>query len=238
MTSVEELTLWTVQPACAWSKLQKDGVLRADARRVRRVHRQAYEWLARQMEERVGGRPSERALPLWAWYQWSGTACRKPDLRSCGYMPRDERCVCIEFEVSDRLVLLSDFELWHYVMNYWYLPKTLNDGEDFEAELSRRGLSFYKTKPLRDQAYHRRIAESWNRIFDLNWADRARGIALPRASKCIQATLWELRRDQVRDVRFFRARWDSSARGEPGVCNRIGRTHTVCASEAHPRPRS
>ncbi len=112
----------------------------------------------------------------------------------------------IEFEVNDRLVLLSDFELWHYVLNYWYLPKSLRDADDFEAELSRRGLSFYRTKPLRDRALHRRIAESWNRIFDLDWADKARGIAHPRASKCIQATLWELKRDQVREVRFFRAR--------------------------------
>jgi len=203
---MKEVTLWTVQLAGAWAKIQEDGVLRTDGRRVRREYRQAYEWLARQMEERLGCRPSEKALPLWAWYQWNGATCTKPDLRSCGHVPKGERGVRIEFEISDRLVLLSDFELWHYALNYWYLPESLKDAEDFEAELSRRGLSFYKTKPLRDRAFHGKIAESWSRIFDLDWADKERGIAHPRARKSIQASLWELGRDQVRDVRFFRAR--------------------------------
>ncbi len=121
-------------------------------------------------------------------------------------MPKDESCVRIEFEVSDRLALLSDFELWHYVLNYWHLPKSLKDDEAFEAELLRHGLSCCKTKPLPDKAYHTKVASSWSRIFDLDWAGRARSIANPRAEKCIQAALWKLRLEQVKDVRFFRAR--------------------------------
>jgi len=200
------MRLWTVQSAGVWSKLRSTGLVRSDARRVLRRYRLAYKWMARQMEERLGSRPSVKALPLWAWYQWGGAACRKPDLRACGYMPKGESCVRIEFEVSDRLVLLSDFDLWHYVLNYWYLPRSLQDAADFDAELSRRGLSCYETKPLPDRTCHRMVAASWNRIFDLNWADKARKIAQPRADKCIQATLWELTRDQVTRVRFFQAR--------------------------------
>jgi hypothetical protein len=164
----------------------------------------AYDWMSREMEKRLGCRPSKGALPLWAWYQWNGAACRKPDLRCCGYLPRGESCVRIEFQVDDRFVLLSDFDLWHYVLNYWYLPESLKDEEAFVAELSRRGLSFYKTKPLPDRAWHARIAQSWNRIFDLNWS--AGSISQPRAKKVIQASLWEITLDQVRDVRSFSAR--------------------------------
>ena len=203
---MSSLTLWTVQSARAWAKLQQDGVLRADARRVLRCYRMAYEWMGREMEDRLGCRPSERAQPIWAWYQWNGATHRTPDLRCCGYMPKDEWCVRIELEVSDRLALLSDFELWHYVLNYWYLPPSLKDAEAFEAELSRHGLSCRRTKPLPDKAYHTKVAASWSRIFDLDWVDRARSIARPMVEKCIQATLWELRPDQVKDVRFFRAR--------------------------------
>lgn len=130
----------------------------------------------------------------------------KPDLRSSGHLLKGERGVRIEFRVSDRLILLSDFDLWHYVLNYWYLPESEKDAEDFEAELSRRGLSYYSTKPLRNAAFHKKITESWARIFDLDWADRKQSIAHPRAKKSIQASCWELRRNQVRDVRFFRAR--------------------------------
>jgi len=203
---VRKLTLWTVQSAGAWAKLKQDGALRADARRILRYYRGAYDWMSQEMERRLGYRPSKGALPLWAWYQWNGATCRRPDLRCSGYMPRDERCVRIEFDISERFVLLSDFDLWHYVLNYWYLPKSLKDDEAFEAELARHGLSSYKARPLQDQAYHGRITESWKRIFDLDWADRARVIGHPRAEKAIQASLWVLRRDQVKDVRFFRAR--------------------------------
>ena len=145
-------------------------------------------------------------MPLWAWFQCDGATCMKPDLRSSGHLLKGERGVRIEFRVSDRLILLSDFDLWHYVLNYWYLPESQKDDEAFESELSRRGLSFYKEKPLRNAAFHRKITESWARIFDLDWTDRGRSITPTRAKKSIQASFWELRRNQVRDVRFFRAR--------------------------------
>ncbi len=200
------MILWTIQSVAAWSRLQREGVLRADGRRVHGRYRQAYEWLAQQMAERLGCRPSENTLPLWAWFQWKEATCRRPDLRSCGYLPPGDRGVRIEFEISSRLVLLSDFDLWHYALNHWYLPESQQDDEDFESELSRRGLSFYQDKPLRDAASHRRITESWSRIFDLDWTDRDQSIARPRAKKSIQASFWELRAEQVRLVQLFTAR--------------------------------
>jgi hypothetical protein len=198
--------LWTIQSVAAWSRLQKDGVLRADGRRIRRRYRWAYEWLARQMSERIGCRPSEKTLPLWAWSQWNGAKCRKPDLRSSGYLPPGDRGVRIEFEISDRLVLLSDFDLWHYALNCWYLPESQQDDEEFKSELSRRGMSFYKEKPLRDAELHKRIPESWIRIFDMDWADTDQSIARPRAKKSIQASFRELRAEQVRHAQLFTAR--------------------------------
>jgi hypothetical protein len=36
---------------------------------------------------------------------------------------------------------LSDFDLWHYVLNYWYLPESEAEGEEFELELKQYGLS-------------------------------------------------------------------------------------------------
>ena len=42
-----------------------------------------------------------------------------------------------------------------------------HEAETFEAELAAQGLSFFKQKPIPNDRYHRRIVESWNRIFDL-----------------------------------------------------------------------
>jgi hypothetical protein len=38
-----------------------------------------------------------------------------------------ETGVRLELEIPDGTALLSDFSLWHYPLNYWYLPST---GED------------------------------------------------------------------------------------------------------------
>lgn len=195
------MILWTIQRVEAWKKLNKDGVLSGCQQYVEPYFLEAYQWLIEQMKTRIGPQLQPDAFPIWAWYQWEGQR-KKPDLRSSGHLPKGEWGVRIEFEAGAQQVLLSDFDLWHYVLNYWYLPKSLAEGELLEAELEDHGLSFYESKPLPDINYHRQIVESWQRIFDLDWY--AEGITDER--KSIQATLWELRLDNVRDVREFKAR--------------------------------
>lgn len=101
-------------------------------------------------------------------------------------------------------MLLSDFTLWHHVLNYWYIPLSEAEGEAFELELDQRGLSFFLDKPLPDPLYHERIVQSWERVFDLDWCDPA--FTDPFEQKAIQATLWELREEQIRDCTYFTAR--------------------------------
>jgi hypothetical protein len=169
-----------------------------------------YAWMARQMERRLKTpRPSKDALPIWAWYQWEGVNRRRPDLRAGGYLSKAERGVRVELEVADDRVLLSDFDLWHYVLNYWYLPTTEKDGKAFEEKLARAGLSFYgcdHQHPLANNRYGREIERSWERIFDVGWADRGRAIAHPPQEKSIQATLWEVYLGDVVGAREFTAR--------------------------------
>ena len=183
------MTLWTIQSIAAWKILQREQVLFADQRYSEALFLDAYKWMAKKMEYRIEPESEITSLPLWAWYQWEGKR-RKPDLRSSGYLSKGQRGVRIEFEQSDKGVLLSDFELWHYVLNYWYLPRTVADGEAFEAELSEHNLSFFEMKPLPVSAYHQRIEDSWDRIFDLDWVDEE--ITHPFGKKSIQATFWKL----------------------------------------------
>jgi len=179
--------------------------LRAERRLADAHHLEAYKWMAGQMRSRLGCRPTPDCLPLWCWSQWSGQKRARPDLRAVAWQwRRGERAVRIEFEMNDDSVLLSDFELWHYVLNYWYLPSSHADGDAFEAELEDQGLSFYKSKPVLDSRYHRRIVQSWERIFDLDW--QAKGIAWPRSKKAVQATIWELPLDSVTSVTEFSGR--------------------------------
>lgn len=148
------------------------------------------------MRFRLGPAATEDAMPLWAWYQYAGSRRRKPDLRSGGYLPKGERGVRLELEMDERAVLLSDFDLWHYVLNDWYLPASVEDAETFAAWLAQGA---------EPEGPHRQaIVASWRRIFAIEWA--ARGIAEAKSDKAIQATFWELRLENVRQVQAFVAR--------------------------------
>jgi len=48
---------------------------------------------------------------------------RMPDLRSCGHLPRGIPGIRLELEVEEERVLLSDFSMWHAVLNQTYLAE-------------------------------------------------------------------------------------------------------------------
>lgn len=198
------MKLWTIQSTHAWAELMQNGVLRAKRRHIAHESWQsAYEWMARKMNSQIGPPPEPDCYPIWAWYQWEGHR-KKPDLRYRAHIGKGEQGVRLEIDCPDSRAVLSNFDLWHYVLNYWYVPTSEADGLAFEAELAGRGLSFFHQKPLPDESYHRSIVDSWDRIFDLEWIEL--DICEPRDEVSIQATLWEIRLDQVRDHTHFTSR--------------------------------
>lgn len=199
------MILWTIQTEGAWSELQNSGILRAKRENIiEESWLLPYQWMTEQMKIRIGPPPEAWYLPLWAWYQWEGEKRRKPDLRAGGHLGKGEKGIRIEFNCCEDAVLLSDFDLWHYVLNYWYLPTSENEGEVFEAELAAQGLSFFRQKPVPKAEFHRKIVGSWNRIFDMHWSEP--DLAEPFPRKSIQATVWELSLDQVRSYTHFTSR--------------------------------
>lgn len=199
------MILWTIQTEQAWREFKTSGVLRSTSDRImEESFASPYEWIVRQMKERIGPPPIPQAYPVWAWLQWENARRAKPDLRAAGHLRKGERGVRIEFECLDSAVLLSDFELWHYVLNYWYLPKSKAEGDKFEAQLGKQGLSFFKTKPLPNRKYHEKIVASWDKIFDLDWTEDE--LASPKSEKSIQATIWEVTAEQVNGYKHFESR--------------------------------
>lgn len=200
------MILWTITTTAGWNELNRRGVLVATPKHseIFKDSKSAYRWMADEMETRIGPPPRKGILPFWAWFRWDGERRPKPDLRSGGHLPRGEKGVRIEFEKDPKEVLLSDFVLWHHVLNYWYLPKSKRDGDRFEKEIEKKGLSFFKTKPLPHNGYHKMIKKSWEFIFDLDFENP--WIAERKAKKAIQATFWKLSLSEVRRMKEFTAR--------------------------------
>jgi hypothetical protein len=79
-------------------------------------------------------------------------------------LPPGTRGYRVEFEIADSDVLLSDFELWHYVLNYWYLPASKNEGDRFNARYG--GDRYSWRRPPTNHQVTKMISDSWDRIFD------------------------------------------------------------------------
>lgn len=204
------MVLWTIHEIDFWEKLQRDTAIRPDLKSVQSSYDgdldffvRPYGWLVGRLEERIG-RPGPDAMPIWAWYQYHDSKRRRPDLRQGAHLDRGAKGVRIEFEIDDELVVLSDFDLWHCVLNYWPVFGTEKESDEFEAELDAKGLDFYKQKPLPDM-WNARIERTWENIFDLDFICDLTDNA-GRSKKCIQANFWELHMDMVRKVDEFVAR--------------------------------
>lgn len=186
-TVVGLMHAWTVQAPDVMAVLRTGSVWRAGEARVEPSWIPAYRWMAGEMRDRLGA-PAERSqMPIWVWCQWRGASRPRPDLRSPGHLPAGANGVRIEIELDEERVLRSDFGLWHYALNGWYLPQSLVDECEFDARPDRR-----------------RIRPSWRRMFDLEWCDRRYTTA--RADKSIQGVIWELRPQDVRRSTGFVAR--------------------------------
>lgn len=198
------MRLWTIQTAAVWQSLQEQTVFRADPALVEPDFRGAYAWLAGEMRRRLPPPPPGVETPVWAWQQYLDPKRKRPDLRSSGHLPRGERGVRLTLEIDDALVLLSDFELWHFVLNYWYVPASEEDGERFDALLDAAGAGYQQWRVLPPPDLDAAIRDSWQRIFDLTWVEPY--VTGDSADRPVQATFWELPLSAVQDVDWFTAR--------------------------------
>lgn len=120
------MRLWTVQPPAVIEILQERGRYvcdPTDAHVFANGHSQllrAYRWMSNVMVERVGPPPSDCVFPVWAWHTYDGR--RQSDLRKSIYRSHHHGFRCIEIEIPESRVLLSDESLWHFPLNGWYLP--------------------------------------------------------------------------------------------------------------------
>ena len=187
------MILWSMQPIQVWHLIQEKGVYRCDPKKTGEqglLFEGKYDWLVREMEKRIGPPPEGVKYPVWAWHtqEWKH---KKPDLRSerwC-YGPGNEKYACIEFDVPDEQVLLSDFDAWCLILNNGLLNESEEESDRLDA--------YYDSLPEAEKNVFR--DENWKGVFDLTPMENS----WMRRGKWIQATVWELRKDTIRNVRFF-----------------------------------
>ena len=173
------MKLWSIQHKSAYDQLQKEGVLHANEKYLfcGDELRFAYDWMADQLEQRVGKAPNGVHYPIWAWYQWEGQRKRLDMRTHRRWGVKGTPIVLLTLEIPDHLVLLSDFDMWHCVLNH---------GEvSFSGDIEK----IYTEQEIR---------ESWNDIFKWNkinqyWPE----------PKTTQGVFWEIKKEWVVNAEPF-----------------------------------
>ena len=184
-----EMIMWTIQPYSVYQQLVKNGCFYCNPNKSANWKdtdfRLAYQWMIKQLKAKVDLPYKQITTPLWAWYRSSNYHHQRPDFRwTRDYA--DE--VCIEFEIPEKEVLLSDFEAWHFVLNNWYYSSATSEKEWEQDEKWFDNLSKREQQRIKE--------ESWQRIFNITpqhgeWT---------RNGEIVQGCFWPLQLNQVRRV--------------------------------------
>lgn len=169
------MRIWTTQTVGFWNQLQENGVAFCDTAKSwgAKDMTEAYDWMAEQMTKRIGPPPRpEIKYPIWG-YQQVGNYKKEYHGGYSACSGDDDEFVFMTLNVPDEMVLLSDFDMWHHVLNHWCIARNKKEDTDDEE----------------------RIIKSWDLIFDLDtihWCANRK-----RRNRYIQACFWELHREWV-----------------------------------------
>ncbi len=188
------MRIWTIQPVEVLACLEAEQVLYTDPEYIWPEFRDAYDWLAGQMRQRIPG--------YGGGYSWWGWRSPKPDLRRSGHLPRGTRGVRLELELDLAQVLLSGFDAWHIVLSRGYLALTEAEDEAWD-ERFRAAVPDSSVWPA-PEPWHSEILASWERIFDLEALAASEYWGTER--RYVQATFETLRLADVRRSTLFVAR--------------------------------
>ena len=186
------MRLWTIQPPEVIKIIEENGEFTCDTRLSENYSdfHDAYIWLVKQMDFKNIFHPENLDLPLWAWYRYDGKNTQ-PDLESGMFGIPNQKYACIEFEIPDNQVLLSDFNAWHYVLN-----NSWNDDSKNEEEWEKMQDDFDK---LDGETKQKLREKSWQKMFDItlkksDWNSNG---------YYVQATFWRLEKSMIKNVKYF-----------------------------------
>ena len=193
------MRLWTIQPVEVLEEINRLGYYVCNPKKAMYISdkevnfKSSYDWLIIEMEKRIGKRPNGVSYPVWAWHtrDWQ---YKKPDLRQAGYDTPGTKCVCIELEVPDNEVVLSDYDVWHFILNDWYFDNSMN-----EEEWDSKHKYYDRLSP--EKKLEKKL-KSWQGVFNItpyesDWFCRGR---------YIQATFWVLKSSYIKKVQYFVAK--------------------------------
>lgn len=205
--------LWTFQSKEVLDIIKKHGVYYSERDRVidylkssirvgeiyldesikRRLR--SYDWMVSQMESKIGKRPKECCMPIWAFYEYDAQKKKYID-----DVTVDE--VGIELLIREENVILTDYDSWHDILSSY--PIFLDDDEfySFKEKAERCGYwgandKDYDNKSMEFEECKEYKYKSWQRVFNVTGEGNFNNSKLEDP---IQACLWKIRSEDILNV--------------------------------------
>ena len=188
------ITLWTRQVPQVWHTLAEHGTYHCKEEFIRQkndtisdYYLELYRWYTREARKYL---PISEDTPYPIWLSLDEEMMLQPA----------ENTVILKLEIPAEKVLLCNYDAWGYRVNYWYVPTDKADEKKHRQELAMYGIhsddelinthkgNFYPQ--LRSK-----IRRSWSRVFT----------QMNVGNDMLVATTWELRKEWVKEVRFYEA---------------------------------
>ena len=214
------MILQTIQPVSVLESLQKDSIVFSapdyseyDEDGQAWTFKLSYEWLKKQMLTR-GVMPEKNETDIfWAW-AWSGDRGKKlVDMRTRPYC-RSQDNVLLTINKNPQDILLSDFSLWNFVLNYWALYTSKQDEKMWNNICKEKSTNYFNHKPLTQYHLNEKIEKTWELIFEIEEKDNGfyfntdkkvqKYLEVYNKPQVVQATFWNIKKDELKKVQYIK----------------------------------
>lgn len=184
------VTCWTLMERSTWQLLETEGVLTCpiSAANDDPIFQDAYAWMKDSMASAGILAPEPGLSPWWCWVR-SGENHPEPYIEDAEGLHDP---VALQLSVPAEQIVLSCFDLWHFVLNKCYVWTSELDEQDFDRAMENAEEGSDTALQLQ-----RRMQKSWSAIFELDQTAVDMG---PFEAKSIQGCFWTLRLADVTAV--------------------------------------
>lgn len=181
---------WTILERTTWQLLDAEGILSCPIDRADDdpIFLQAYEWMKHAMIGAGICPPAQGLSPWWCWIRREGDS-QMPYVEDLEGLNDP---VVLQMSIPAQDVVPSCFDLWHFVLNRWYVYDSDEDELDFDRALAAAGAGYSANTYL--QA---RLQASWTAVFDLDRSCPDMGFF---ETKSFQGCFWTLKREYVKAI--------------------------------------
>jgi len=194
----ELVRVYTRQDPRAWDEAVARGYLTgshgAGDDEVNGHFEYPYEWMRRQMAERIPDFSGD--LPVWTWLKRQNERkwVTSWDAKERKTLPIFPRVIAL---VPRKRMLLSCYEMWHAHLNNWHISDGQEEDEAYEAKWPT-----YKA-PGSDPIYQAETETHWPKVFDIHLPRSPYMVEMFGQVDRVQACVDRIYLDEVQSVRWL-----------------------------------